>query len=103
VIACVSVFDVTLGLTYPLLSLVLEGRGITAAWVGANAAMTPLGLVLTAPAVLPLAWRVGTWQLALLAIGLTATTLVLLRLIDDFAAWFCCASSWVARSASSLR
>ena len=88
VIACVSVFAVTLGLTYPLLSLILEKRGMTAAWVGANAAMTPLGLVLTAPAVLPLARRVGTWQLALLGIGLTATTLVLLRLIGDFGAWF---------------
>ena len=88
VIACLSAFDVTLGLTYPLFSLVLEGRGVGAAWVGANAAMTPLGLLLTAPAVLPLARRVGVWQLALLCIGVTAATLVLLRLIDELGAWF---------------
>ena len=88
VIACVSVFDVTLGLTYPLLSLILEGRGIPAAWVGANAAVTPLGLVLMAPAVLPLARRVGSWRLALLCIGMTAATLVLLRLSDDLRVWF---------------
>ena len=88
VIACLSVFDVTLGLTYPLLSLILEARGISATWVGANAAMTPLGLVLTAPAVLPLARRVGSWRLALLCIGATAATLVLLRLSGDLRAWF---------------
>ena len=88
VIACLSVFDVTLGLTYPLLSLILEARGISATWVGANAAMTPLGLVLAAPAVLPLARRLGSWRLALLCIATTAATLVLLRLSGDLRAWF---------------
>ena len=82
-IACLSAFDVTLGLSYPLLSLILEARGVPAAWIGANAAMTPLGLMLAAPAVLPMARRTGSWQLALLCIGVTAGTLVLLRLSDE--------------------
>ena len=87
-IACLSAFDVTLGLSYPLLSLILEARGVPAAWIGANAAMTPLGLMLAAPAVLPMARRTGSWQLALLCIGVTAGTLVLLRLSDELRLWF---------------
>ena len=49
VIICLMVFDVTMGLSYPLLSLLLEGRGVSPFLNGLNASMLPLGLVLSAP------------------------------------------------------
>jgi MFS family permease len=88
VIACVSVFDVTLGLTYPLLSLTLEARGVDAATNGLNAAMMPLGLILTAPLTPLLARRFGTWRYATSCILATALLLALLKLLPDLGAWF---------------
>ena len=46
VIAAMSVFTLTLGLSYPLLALILENLGTPKALIGLNAAMTPLGIML---------------------------------------------------------
>lgn len=88
VIACVSVFDVTLGLTYPLLAVLLEARGIDAAIIGLNAAMTPVGLVLFAPLVPPLARLVGGRRLALGCMVTTGVVLILFKTVESLAAWF---------------
>ena len=45
-IAAVTVFGFTLGLMFPLLSLIMESRGITPDVIGYNAAMQPLGITL---------------------------------------------------------
>ena len=49
IIATVTVFAVAQGLTYPLLSFILERQGTTPGLIGLSAAMTPLGFVVSAP------------------------------------------------------
>ena len=47
--AGVSVFAVAQGLSYPLLSFILIEKGISPTLIGLSAAMTPLGLISSAP------------------------------------------------------
>ena len=58
--AAVIVFGFALGLTYPLLSLVLESRGVSASMIGLNAAMAPIGIVAFSVFIPVLARRWGT-------------------------------------------
>ena len=77
VIICLMVFDVTMGLSYPLFSLLLEGRGLSPFVIGLNASMLPLGLVLSAPFIPGLATRLGPWRFAVGCIAITAILLSL--------------------------
>jgi len=88
VLACVSVFAITFGLTYPLLTLVLESRGVRADLIGLNAAMTPLGILLSWPWLPTWARRVGPKRFALACMVTTAALLLLFAAIDSLAAWF---------------
>ncbi len=88
VIVCLTVFDVTMGLSYPLLSLLLEQRGVSPFVNGLNAAMLPLGLVVTAPLIPTLAARLGAWRLAIFCILATAGLLALIKLWPSLGAWF---------------
>ena len=65
-IATVTVFAVAQGLTYPLLSFILERQGTTSGLIGLSAAMTPLGFIVSAPFIPVLARRVGAARLAIL-------------------------------------
>jgi hypothetical protein len=49
IIATVTVFAVAQGLTYPLLSFILERQGTTSGLIGLSAAMTPLGFIVSRP------------------------------------------------------
>lgn len=88
VIVCLMVFDVTMGLTYPLFSLLLESRGVSPLVIGLNASMLPLGLVLAAPFVPGLAARFGPWRYAVGCIAITAVLLTLFKVWESLAAWF---------------
>ena len=88
VIICLMVFDVTMGLSYPLISLLLESRGFSPVIVGLNASMMPLGLVLCAPFFPRLAERFGPWRFAVGCIAATAILLTLIKVSDTLAAWF---------------
>ncbi len=88
VIICLMVFDVTMGLSYPLLSLLLEGRGHSPFVIGLNASMLPLGLVLSAPFVPSLATRFGPWRFAMGCIAVTAILWPLFKIWDSLGAWF---------------
>jgi MFS family permease len=88
VTATVSVFAIAQGLTYPLLSFILQRQGEQAAMIGLSAAMTPLGIVASAPLVPVLVRRFGA---AAAALGGSLACLVLLTLIgltQDVYAWF---------------
>lgn len=87
IIATVSVFALAQGLTYPLLSFILERQGTTPGLIGLSAAMTPLGFIVSAPLVPPLARRLGGAQLAILCALLAALTLAAIALLQDVAAW----------------
>lgn len=88
VITCLTVFDVTMGLTYPLLALILEARGHDTATIGLNAAMVPIGLIVTSPFVPLLARRFGAVRLVLGCILITATMLALLKSLPWLGVWF---------------
>ena len=44
--AAITVFGFAFGMTYPLLSLILESRGVSSDMIGINSAMMPIGILL---------------------------------------------------------
>ncbi len=87
IIATVTVFAVAQGLTYPLLSFILERRGTTPGLIGLSAAMTPLGFIVSAPFIPALARRVGAGRLAILCSILAAFTLIAIAWAQEVWAW----------------
>jgi MFS family permease len=88
VIATVAVFAIAQGLSYPLLSFILERQGTSSALIGLSAAMTPLGLIASAPLIPSLARRFGAGATALTCAGLAAMMLALIGWTQDLFAWF---------------
>ena len=64
------------GLTYPLLTLILESRGIEKFIIGLNAAMMPLGFIVSSPLVPRLAAIVGAKRLVFSAFLLNGSLLL---------------------------
>ena len=87
-IASVGIFCIAMGLSYPLLSLILEEKGFSASMIGLNTSMTPLGMILSSPFVQRLASRYGAWFLTVACFCITAVILFLLAVIRDFIFWF---------------
>ncbi len=87
IIATVTVFAVAQGLTYPLLSFILERQRTAPALIGLSAAMTPLGFILSAPLIPMLSRRLGGTRLAILCSVLAASTLAAIAWTDDVWAW----------------
>jgi MFS family permease len=87
IIATVTVFAVSQGLTYPLLSFILEREGTTSGMIGLSAGMTPLGFIVSAPFVPALARRVGGARLAIVCSMLAAFTLIAIAWTQDVWAW----------------
>ena len=87
IIATVTVFAIAQGLTYPLLSFILERQGTTPGLIGLSAAMTPLGFIVSAPFIPALARRVGGARLAILCSNLAALTLIAIAWTEEVWAW----------------
>jgi MFS family permease len=88
VIGAMSVFTLTLGLTYPLLALILENLGTPKALIGLNAAMTPLGIIVSAPVIPRLARYTGSWGLAMLCLLANLLFFVLIGATRRIEFWF---------------
>lgn len=88
VIATVAVFAIAQGLTYPLLSFILQRQGTSSTLIGLSAAMTPLGFILSAPVIPPLVRTIGAGRLALICAGLGAAFLALIGWTQDVWLWF---------------
>ncbi len=88
VIACLTVLDVTMGLTYPLLALILAARGHDTVTIGVNAAMIPIGLIAISPLVPRITRRIGGVPFVLGCILGTAALLALLKILPWLGAWF---------------
>lgn len=86
-IATVTVFAVAQGLTYPLLSFILERQGTTPGLIGLSAAMTPLGFIVSAPFIPALARRVGGARLAILCSIMAPLTLFGIAWTQDVWTW----------------
>jgi MFS family permease len=87
IIATVTVFALAQGLTYPLLSFILERQGTAPGLIGLSAAMTPLGFIISAPFIPALARSVGAARLAILCSILAALTLVAIAWTQEVRAW----------------
>ena len=87
IIATVTVFAVAQGLTYPLLSFILERQGTTPGLIGFSAAMTPLGFIVSSLFTPALVQRVGAARFAVLCSILAATALVAIAWTQDVWAW----------------
>jgi MFS family permease len=86
-IATVTLGAVAAGLTYPLLSFILERQGTAPGLIGLSAAMMPLGFIASAYLTPALARRVGAARLAILCSILAAATLIAIAWTQDVWAW----------------
>lgn len=77
-----------LSLGLPLLSLVLEARGVSAGWIGINTAMAAVAAFLVMPAVTPLARRFGAAPVLVAALVVTSAGFVGFYAADAFWMWF---------------
>ena len=87
-ITTIGVFCLTTGLSYPLLALLLENMGTSTALIGLNAAMAPLGIIVSSPLIPPLARRFGAWPMCVISLCAAAVLLVLLAVFRDVTIWF---------------
>lgn len=88
VVACICIYGITFGLTQPLLSLILEGRGVGASIIGLNAATASFGTLLASPLIPALTRLFGARGLLLICICAEALLLLALKRFDSLAAWF---------------
>ncbi|SMF14132.1 Predicted arabinose efflux permease, MFS family [Tistlia consotensis] len=88
VVLLAGVFAITQGLSYPLLALVLERQGVSSALIGLNTAMTPLGLLVSAPLLPLLARRIGPVRVALSSALAVALLLALIGSAHNLWIWF---------------
>ena len=84
----VSIYAVMAGLTYPLLTLILESRGIEKFIIGLNAAMMPLGFIVSSPLVPRLAAIVGAKRLVFSAFLLNGSLLLAIGITNSLEIWF---------------
>jgi len=90
VAACtaITVFGFAIGMTYPLLSLLLEADGVSTNMIGVNAAMVPIGILLFSPILPVLVKRFGSRNVAITAALCTALLLLAYKMFDSLEAWF---------------
>jgi len=87
-IATVAACDIAMGLSFTLLPLILESRGVSALLIGLNAAMGPLGILIAGPFLPGIVARVGSKNLVWTVIAVIIASLLAFNLTDSLAAWF---------------
>jgi MFS family permease len=88
VIATVSVFAIAQGLSYPLMSFILERQGTPSSLIGLSAAMTPLGLIVSAAFIPKVARHFGGPATALVCALSAALLFLLVGWTANLVAWF---------------
>ena len=78
VIATVSVFAIAQGLSYPLLSFILQRQGVSPGMIGLSAAMTPIGFIVSSPLIPAVSRVFGAGRTALSCAALSAILLALI-------------------------
>lgn len=87
-ICCTAVAGIAMGLTWPLLALVLQGQGVSGSLIGLSSATQSFAVFLVAPMAPRIIVRFGLVRTVLTCIMATLTTLLLLPLFPDVHAWF---------------
>ncbi len=86
--ACVFANGVGMGLSLPLLSLIMERNGVSATLNGANATFGALAMIIISPFVPALAARFGTVRFLAICYAVAAAALVSFRATNVLAIWF---------------
>lgn len=87
-ITCIGVFGLALGLTYPLLSLMMAEAGMSDFMIGLNGAMTGVGLVLSTFFLPRLIRLLGGFRIVALSLAISATGMLLFPVTDPETHWF---------------
>ena len=87
-IASISAVGIALGLGLPLLSVILESRGISTTMIGANTAVAGVASLLAAPLVTPIARVLGVRLSMLIAIVLSGVSALGFYYFTAFWTWF---------------
>lgn len=87
-VSSISVVGIAIGLGMPLLSVILEARGISASMIGLNTAVAGLASIAAAPLATPLAARFGVVWTMLAMIFIGALAFVGFYFATDFWMWF---------------
>jgi MFS family permease len=88
VIATVSVFAIAQGLSYPLFTFLMQKQGMPPALIGLSAAMTPLGLIASAPFVPWLVQKVGATRIVVSCALAAGALFLLIGYLQNGFAWF---------------
>ena len=88
VVAAATTFGLTYSLSAPLVAMSMQSRGYSSAFIGANAAMHALGVLIAAPFLPNLAARFGARTLTVIALLLAAALLWLFQLLPLIWLWF---------------
>ncbi len=90
VAACsaICVFGLAFGMTYPLLSLIMESRGVSPGMIGINSAMMPIGILMFSSVIPYLARRYGGRNIAAIAAVITSILILAYKAFDHLEAWF---------------
>jgi len=86
--AAITVFGFAFGMTYPLLSLILESRGVASDMIGINSAMMPLGILLFSSVIPVAAKRFSARNVAITAAIVSGFLILGYKIFDTLSAWF---------------
>lgn len=87
-IASISAVGIALGLGLPLLSVILENRGISPTMIGFNSAIAGIASLIAAPLVTPIARRIGVRTTMVLSILASAASALGFYYFVPFWTWF---------------
>lgn len=87
-ISAITAVGVAIGLGLPLLSVILEKRGISPGWIGLNTAMAGIAAMLAAPATTWFAHRLGVASTMIWAVVIATLSGMGFYYIENFWLWF---------------
>ena len=79
-------FGLAFGMTYPLLSLILESRGVNTEMIGINSAMMPIGILLFSSVIPIVTKRYGARSVATTAAVATSLLILAYKTFDTLEA-----------------
>jgi MFS family permease len=86
-ITCIGVFGLALGLTYPLLSLMMAEAGFSDLMIGFNGASTCVGVILSTFILPRLLQSIGAFPVVVLGLAGTAASLLAMPFTDPEVTW----------------
>jgi MFS family permease len=86
-ITCVAAAALALGLTIPLLGILLEADGWSRFHIGVNSAMSPLAIAVASPFMPALVARFGAKRVILTSALADAALIILIKITNDYYIW----------------